>query len=59
MGPFAARFDERVDDSDEFSGDSCYDELVWFPGGTESVSEAFEKLIVMACDERSLEHHMP
>ena len=54
MGPFETRIAKRVCDCDELAGDGCYDNLVWFAGGTKTVGEGFQERVVMAGNERRL-----
>lgn len=40
-------FDERVDDSDQLSGDGCDDDLVRFSCSAQTIGEGLENRIVM------------
>ncbi|MBA3910303.1 MAG: hypothetical protein C0524_10555 [Rhodobacter sp.] len=53
-GAFLDRFGKGVRDCDELSGDCCDDNLVWFSGGTKTISEDLQDRVVMVGDEGRL-----
>jgi hypothetical protein len=43
---------------DALSSDSLYDDLVWFPGLSETISKGFQARVVICGDQCRLEHHV-
>ena len=58
MLPFPSAFAQSIGDDDELARDGRDDDLVWFPGFTEPISERFERRVMMRGNQRCLEHDM-
>jgi len=56
--PLLPRFTEGFYDCDELSGDGYDDNLVWFPGGSQTVGEGSQDRVVNTGDEGCLKRDM-